>query len=283
MFLSNNLIDTYSKYVEFENENEKIEEFVNLLDYGMSLIREHLNMDFEYQIEPFGSIDFSTVISQYEPISFAIKINDAQIYENVVKCAETKGKNKKAKLITTESIKLLLSIFIEKYFEDIGNVSFLRTCLLINAQSLFGFNAKVYVFASMPTQNISLEINSSRTFNVNFEQLYENFSQKATETNYNYVKVVNIIKNLCEKSNLFQNPLLVETLIYNVPNSYLQGDDLRGQVVKSLNFVKLSNLSKFKSLVNPNITLDKDYFTLQSIYGIYKELESLSKLLQSYN
>lgn len=279
MNLNQNILESYSKFITFENEDQSINEFKGVLQYGMKLICEHLNMNFEYEIETFGAVQFNTLISQYEPISFAVKIYDATIFDNVQKCmGATVSKKKKASLVTTESIKLLLSIYLEKYFEDVGNVTFLRNCLNIDSQNLFQFNSNVYIFASNFSQNLSLDDSLSKVLSVDFDKMNENFAVKVNETNCNYIRVVNVIKNLCEKSNLLQNSLLVETLVYNVPNKYLKGD-LREQVIKSLNFIKFSNLSKFDSLTNLNEKIEKDYFIMPSIYNVYKDLEILAKSL----
>lgn len=279
MNLTQNVVEAYSKFIEFDNESQSIDKFKDVLAYGMNLICEHLNMKFEYEIDTFGAIEFKTLISQYEPVSFAIKMYDATIFENVQKCmTSTLTKKRRAKLITTESIKLLLSIYLEKYFEDVGNVAYSRNCLTIDAQGLFQFNANVYIFASNFSQNLLLENDTSRVLNVDFDKMKENFTTKKIETDYNYVRVVNVIKNLCEKSNLLQYSLLIETLVYNVPNEYLKGN-LRAQVIKSLNFIKFANLSILNSLANPKEKLEKDYFTIPSIYNVYKELEILAKSL----
>lgn len=280
MKLTQNVLESYSKFIAFENEDQSINEFKGVLQYGMRIICEHLNMNFEYEIETFGAVQFNTLISQYEPISFAIKIYDATIFDNVQKCiGTTVSKKKKASLVTTESIKLLLSIYLEKYFEDVGNVTFSRNCLNIDSQNLFQFNSNVYIFASNFSQNLSLDDSLSKILSVDFDKMNANFTIKVNETDCNYIRVVNIIKNLCEKSNLLQNPLLIETLVYNVPKKYLKEGDLREQVIKSLIFIKFSNLSKFDSLTNSNEKMEKDYFILPSIYNVYKDLEILTKSL----
>lgn len=278
MNLSQSVIESYSKFIEFDNEQQSIEEFKALLDYGMKLICEHLNMSFEYSIETFGAVEFNTLISQYEPVTFAIKIYDATIFDNLQKIKSINSKKKKTKFVTTESVKLLLSIYLEKYFENVGNVVFSRNCLSVDSQNLFQFNAKIYVFASSLSQNLTMNTDFSKVFSIDFEALNENYNKKTLETDYNYIKVVNIIKNICLKANVLQDTLLIETLVYNVPNNYFSGD-LREQVIKSLNYIKFSNLSQFNSITNANMKFDKDYFVATSVYNVYKDFEILANSL----
>ncbi|MBQ8749023.1 MAG: hypothetical protein IJZ29_00935 [Clostridia bacterium] len=279
MVLNDNILSSYSKFIDFEEENSSIDEFKSVLEYGIQIIMEHLNMNFNYEIGVFGAYNLNTLATQFEPISFYIKIFDIQIYDNIIKNENVKSKNKKAKYITTDSIKMLLAIYLDKYFDENGSVNIARNSIIIDCYHNYGFNSRIYIFASNFENCIMLDTNNSKLLEVNIENFESLFLKKAQETNYEIVRVVNIVKNLCQKTNVLQEPFLIETLFYNVPNNYFTGS-LREQFIKSLNYINFSNISNFNSLLNDKKTVSEDFFTCNSIYNIYKEYELLMKTLR---
>ncbi|MGN1227593.1 MAG: hypothetical protein ACI4TX_03025 [Christensenellales bacterium] len=276
MILNEKMLTGFSKFLEYENDDSGISELKDALNSGIKVIKEHLNLNFTYEINTFGAINLHTLVSQYEPITFYIKIYDIQIYENVIKCCKIKSKNKRSKYVTTDSIKLLLSIYLEKYFGEINNVTINRNSVIIDSQSIYGFNARIYVFVSDFENNIMLDTNEQRLLKGNLDEFEMQFNEKANATNYNLIRVVNVVKNLCEKIGVLQYPFLIETLFYNVPNKYYVGD-LREQVIKSINYIKFANISKFKSLMNSKENFEKDFLVVTSIYNVYKEYEQFIK------
>jgi len=278
MEITDNQLNLYAKYIDFTDVNDKINEFKSVLEFGISIVKEHLKKDFEFKIGEFGSILLNTIATENEPISFYVNIYDNEIYENVLKVANSKLK--KTKLITTDSIKLLLALYLDKYFGDINNVKISRNCITINSIDILGFNASVYIFASNHTQNVMLDSFASKLITADLEYYYSCFTKKIENTNYNILEIINIFKNYANKYRILENSFIIETLLYNVPNEYFIGD-LRNQLIIIINYLKFVNIYEFKSLFVKNELITKDMFISNSLIQVKNDFDKFFSNLRN--
>lgn len=278
MDINEKLLDVYTNFIDYDNSNEYFIDFVNFIEKAMEKIKNNLKLDFKYEIKLFGSTNFCTLATQYEPLTIAINLYDMQIFNNVLICKNSKIKNKKSHYITTDAVKVLLAILVENYLNENGNVSVYRNCLSLNSMNYLGFNARLYIFACSYDKSIMLDSYSNKLLEANIEEGENAFLEKANETNNNVLRICNIIKNFANKGNVLQEPLLIESLCFNVPNKYYYGS-LKEQFVKIINYIKCANISKFKVLTNLKNEFVNDNFLISSIYTIYKEIDTLIKML----
>ena len=219
MKLNDNLIEVYSKYCDIADEQgENIAKFKEVLNDAFDAINEHLGFNFQFEIGEFGPVNYNSLINISDPISFYVKVYDSQIFDNTEKIANSKIK--KSKIITTESLKLLFALYMENYFVELNTVLIARNHVKINSLNFLGFNVNIYIFASRVNDSIMLDSNNSSLAKANLEYFDNNIYTKAEETNYNYLRIVNVIKNIANKINVLNEPFLIESLIYNVPNKF---------------------------------------------------------------
>ena len=278
MKLNDNLIEVYSKYCDIADEQgENIAKFKEVLNDAFDAINEHLGFNFQFEIGEFGPVNYNSLININDPISFYVKVYDSQIFDNTEKIANSKIK--KSKIITTESLKLLFALYMENYFVELNTVLIARNHVKINSLNFLGFNVNIYIFASRVNDSIMLDSNNSSLAKANLEYFDNNIYTKAEETNYNYLRIVNVIKNIANKINVLNEPFLIESLIYNVPNKYFSGS-LKEQLIKVINYLKFVNLAKFKSIFNEDLDLSKDLFVCSSLYSLIKKIDELIKNLR---
>ena len=91
-------------------------------------------------------------------------------------------------------------------------------------------------------------------------KFYENFELKNKQTKDKFRQIVVILKNILlqDKSCERLPSEIIETLVYNVPNSMLKGDDMNS-LINIINFIRNNPLRDFK-------TIDEEDFAFSSLY-----------------
>ena len=91
-------------------------------------------------------------------------------------------------------------------------------------------------------------------------KFYENFEAKNKKTKDKFRQIVLILKNILLKDKSCERlpSEIIETLVYNVPNSMLKDDDLNS-IINVVNFIRNNPLRDFK-------TIDEQDYAFSSLY-----------------
>lgn len=92
------------------------------------------------------------------------------------------------------------------------------------------------------------------------QKFIDNYNHKNKQTKGKYRDIVLILKNILLKNNKVDNlpSEIIETLVYNVPNEFLKGDD-KDSMLRLINFIRNHSLKEFK-------TVDEQDSAFGSIY-----------------
>ncbi len=141
-----------------------------------------------------------------------------------------------------------------------------------------GVNANVVVHLMLCDSNQNLKAYNAKTsrfypFTLNVR--YENFFAKQNNVGFNFVNVLKILNTLYSlKTGHDCNQIFLESLLYNVPDELFIGD-IRKVFLNCINYIKLSDVSKFKSIASLQ-TIYKDKLTQSNKYS-----EAISAILSS--
>ncbi len=145
----------------------------------------------------------------------------------------------------------------------------------------FGPKTKIFIYPTLYEDgNFKFFISKRKGFyKINFDNRAKMVSDKFERVGYNFVKMIKIMNALFRNSSrsyILPNQIYIESLLYNTPDELFGGEDIYSVFVKIINYLNLSNVSKFKSILNPDITLDKEK-------AVKSNLVILSKILNNIN
>lgn len=113
---------------------------------------------------------------------------------------------------------------------------------------------------------------------VNIEERLINFNIKSEIVGENFYNVLKIFNNLFKnitKENV--NQIFVESLLYNVPNDLFVGDDVYQVVVNIINYLSMTDVSKFVSIENKKENIFKSKLTGNSAALFNRFMKNLNK------
>lgn len=92
------------------------------------------------------------------------------------------------------------------------------------------------------------------------EKFYENYQSKNKKTKDKFRQIVVILKNILLKDKDIQRlpSEIIETLVYNVPNSMLKSDDINS-LINIINFIRNNPMRDFR-------TIDEQDYAFSSLY-----------------
>lgn len=159
-----------------------------------------------------------------------------------------------------------------------------RNSLSIIGNEDFGTGVKIniYVCAYDEKTNTYKILKNSRNKFVpfNFGQRYQNLDKKCEECGNMFVKMAKLLNILyAKKYKKSPNQIIVESLLYNCPNS-LFGDDLFQTFVNVANFIRLMNPKRFVSICDEKTALFND--KIVSVTGATIDYSRLISVLDAF-
>jgi len=109
-------------------------------------------------------------------------------------------------------------------------------------------------------------------------QFIENFEKKNKKTKDKFRQVVLIMKNrlLKEKDITHLPSEIIETLVYNVPNNLITGDD-KQSILKIVNFIRNNPLKSFRTIDEQDYAFSSIYRSMSMIYS-----KHILKIIEKY-
>lgn len=139
-----------------------------------------------------------------------------------------------------------------------------------------------YKFNDLENQNIISFSKLGYKMNEDINQTNINILEKNKETDGNYLVLCKLFKMLelelilTEESNIYlsKKSIFMESLLYNVPNELFINNDFSKMISDVVNFIKLSDISAFYAIDNPNNPLftKNGYYSNNYYSSIVKKL-----------
>lgn len=118
-------------------------------------------------------------------------------------------------------------------------------------------------------------------YKLNFLKRAELINEKIERVGYEYLTMIKILNSLFRSTNRFgstPNQIFIESLLYNVPDELYEGDDIYDMFIKIVNYLNLTDVSKFTSIANPELKINEDRLTKLNQVSFLKFLNSLNSI-----
>ncbi len=159
----------------------------------------------------------------------------------------------------------------------------LEKALKIVGRDDFGPKVQIYLYPCLlEGKNFKFFISRKKGFfTINFENREKLLNQKIDKVGNNFIKILKVFNSLyngMSRGSAGLNQLFIESVLYNTPDELFEGDDIYEVLFKIVNFINLTDVSKFKSILNPNITIVQDRACKVGGVQFLKFLASLSQI-----
>ena len=280
-YLENNL-KNYDSFYDFDDFTEQMDNIVNVIGSALLYIDNNLNYDLNSSVEyfPIGSIMNNTNVNPKDTIDILVKINNPYILELNEQYLKAKSKKKKNEFLSTCAIQYIIADFLTKNFTQVTHVYNMTSHIFIDSLAEIGKNYNIFVTASQGRGSSvcsGININSNKNYQMDLNSYYDNLAIKDDETSGLYSSILRIVKNIAYDININIPSLVIEALLYNVPNKYFKGS-LNDQVCKILNYIKLCDNSKLQNIDNSERLVDNNMLGI-SLYGIKSIANSFLQVL----
>ena len=147
----------------------------------------------------------------------------------------------------------------------------------------FGIKTQIFIYPCIwHDTDFMFFINRKKGFyKINFDTRAKLLDEKSEQVGDIFTQMVMVFNSLFRATlqyGALPNELFLESLLYNTPNELFKGKDLYEVFLKIVNYLNLTDVSKFKSIVNPNLTVIEDKATKNNQVAFLKFLNSISKL-----
>lgn len=114
---------------------------------------------------------------------------------------------------------------------------------------------------------------------VNFDKRVEAIQNKIDRVGYNYINIIKVFNSLWFNINkTTPNQIFIESLLYHCPDNLFEEENGYKSFIKVLNYLTMSDVKDFCSIVNPNQTIFKDIVCGNSAYHYKRFLDELTDL-----
>ena len=130
--------------------------------------------------------------------------------------------------------------------------------------------------------NYKIFINRKKGFyKLNFAKRAEIVNQKMQDVGENFVSMLKILNTLfrtSSRSGLGPNQIFLESLLCGVPDEFYIGTDIYQVFLKIVNYLNLTDVGNFKSVLNPELTISQDRATKLNQIAFTRFLNSLNDI-----
>ncbi len=155
-------------------------------------------------------------------------------------------------------------------------------CLRVIGRDEFGPKTQIFIYPCIVEgDNYKFFINRKKGFySISFVKRAELINEKIAAVGENYISMIKILNTLfrSSKSASLPNQIFIESLLYNTPDELFTGKDIYDVFLKVVNFLNLTDVSEFKSILNPELKLGEDKATKSNQYAFMRFLSSLNDI-----
>ena len=147
----------------------------------------------------------------------------------------------------------------------------------------FGPNTKILIYPVLYEDgDYKFLISRKKGFyKMNFDNRTRLISDKFERVGQNFVKMIKIMNALFRNSSrsfVRPNQIYIESLLYNTPDELFFAKDIYSVFKNIINYLNFSNVLEFKSVLNPDITLEKEKAIRSNMVVFSKLLSSISEI-----
>lgn len=273
--------------------------YVNIEDTIVQPINETFNAsyipgsDFVYflgirspQIEQ-NSLSYSNVWHNFKK-----RFKEAWI-QSSRKARKKKEKQQKAGIVEEKEIqtsfeKYNLNNFMEDFqyslTKNLSNTSIVyrnNSCIRIIGKDDFGVNTTIIIYPTiLEDDSYKMFISRKKGYEIyNFNHRVACLNEKLEKIGENYIFIMKIFNYLFrEFTKQPANQILLETIMYNSPESFFKGDDIYACFVKLINYLRFNDISSYKSVLTEGKTIFDDITTKNSSYQYSRFLKAFDKI-----
>ncbi len=156
-------------------------------------------------------------------------------------------------------------------------------CLRIVGIDDFGPKTKIVIYPTIYDDgDFKFLISRKKGFyKINFEnrdRLLKDKYERIGQRFIDMIKVLNVLFRNASRSYVMPNQIYIESLLYNTPDELFDGEELYTAFIKIINYLNFSNVSEFKSILNPDLTLAKEKAVRSNIVIFSKLLSGLNEI-----
>ena len=163
-------------------------------------------------------------------------------------------------------------------------------CLRVIGRDEFGPKTQIFIYPCLyDSSDGTYKFLISRKkgfYKINFTKRAELINQKIDAVGVNYIKMLKILNTLFRTSSKYSyapNQIFLESLLYGVPDEFYVGDSIYDVFIKIVNYLNLTDVSNFKSILNPEITISQDKATKSNQIAFTRFLNSLNDINKQIN
>ena len=148
----------------------------------------------------------------------------------------------------------------------------------------FGPKTQIFIYPCLMDDfgNYKIFINRKKGFyKLNFAKRAEIVNQKMQDVGENFVSMLKILNTLfrtSSRSGLGPNQIFLESLLCGVPDEFYIGTDIYQVFLKIVNYLNLTDVGNFKSVLNPELTISQDRATKLNQIAFTRFLNSLNDI-----
>ena len=162
-------------------------------------------------------------------------------------------------------------------------------CLRVIGKDEFGPKTQIFIYPCLMDEDGNFKFLISRKkgfYKINFTKRAELINQKIEAVGVNYIymlKILNTLFRTSSKTSFAPNQIFLESLLYGVPDEFYVGDDIYDVFLKIVNYLNLTDVSNFKSILNPDLTISQDKATKSNQIAFTRFLNSLNDINKQLN
>lgn len=146
----------------------------------------------------------------------------------------------------------------------------------------FGSKTQIFIYPCiMDGNDFKFFLSRKKGFyTINFENRVKFINEKMGAVGENFLSMIKILNTMFRntRGNSMPNQIFIESLLYNTPNELFKGNDIYEVFIKIVNFLNLTDVSQFKSILNPELKISEDKATKSNQLAFVKFLNSLNEL-----
>lgn len=146
----------------------------------------------------------------------------------------------------------------------------------------FGSKTQIYIYPCiMEGNDFKFFISRKKGFyTINFENRVKFLNEKMEKVGENFLSMIKILNTMFRntRNSSIPNQIFIESLLYNTPDELFEGSDIYEVFIKIVNFLNMTDVSQFKSILNADMKISEDKATKSNQIAFVKFLGSLNEI-----
>jgi len=290
---------TYNLVSLAVDDLEKIVPYITLKSCVLQPINETFNSayipgsNYEYFLGvPSPQLEINSLTYSNAWAKFKKKLSEAWI-QSSKRLTKKREKQRKAGVYQEKNIDVGLEKYtLDNLLEDLqhsfakflSNTSIVyrsSNSLRIVGKDEFGANTQIVIYPTiLEDSDYKFFISRKKGFDIyNFEYRAKCYNEQLTKYGANYIFLLKIFNYLFKEiTKQPTNQVFIESLLYNCPKEFLKGKDVYDCFLKILNYLRVTDISDFNSVLTKGKKIFDDLTTKTYLYQYSKFLKSFDTI-----